>query len=314
MNETICEIMPKVSVVIPTYNCAKFVKDAVESALGQTYKDYEIVVVDDGSVDGTKEILTPYMAKNLINCVYQENKGHSCARNAGIKHARGEFIAFLDADDIWLPDKLELQMPVFEISPKIGLVHSDRYRFTDKGEFSPPYRENFSDDTVQFHSGDIFDALFCREIYISSSTVVIRRECIDNVGLFDENLTKSGFEDFDMWLRILKRYRAHYIHRPLSLFRDRPGSMSKNLAGMMKAHRYVIEKFSTQYKLPDNLTKRATLAMQKEFGLGRHAFPRHMKRIARIIKGKIMTNVKKNHPDKYAGIKRWIKEKYSVNF
>lgn len=282
--------MPKVSVIIPVYNCAEFINDAVESVLVQTYKDYEIIIVDDGSTDNLRERLELFADK--IRYIHQENKGHSCARNTGIKQARGEFIAFLDADDIWLPDKLKLQIAVFRANPKIGLVHADICRFSgeDKEGCTAPARKNFPDEFIQRHSGNIFDTFFCREIFISCLTVIVKKECFDRVGFFDENLARLGFEDSDMWLRILWRYEALYIHKPLALYRIRPNSMSKNRKKMIKAHRYVIAKLSSQYNLPRSLIKRAINAMLKEWGLRQYAFSGYARKIVRFMKFKFSSD------------------------
>src|SRR4030042_587586 len=114
--------MPKVSVIITTYNRVHFVCEAIDSVLNQTFKDFEIIVVDDGSTDNTKEALKRY-SKNIFY-IYQSNKGRSQARNTGLKVAKGDYIAFLDDDDIWVPHKLEKQVAFMDSNPNIGLVHT----------------------------------------------------------------------------------------------------------------------------------------------------------------------------------------------
>jgi len=124
----------RVSVIIPTYNCAQFITEAIESALMQTYTDIEIVVVDDGSTDNTKEILKPYIEKNFLTYIYQENQGPGAARNTGIKAATGEYIAFLDADDTLTEDSVEKRINLIEGSSDIGLVFSDYFYQKEKFE------------------------------------------------------------------------------------------------------------------------------------------------------------------------------------
>jgi glycosyltransferase involved in cell wall biosynthesis len=123
--------VPKVSVVIPTYNCSSYLKEAVDSVLNQTYRNYEVLVVDDGSSDGTRCTLEPYL--DTINYIYQENRGAPAARNTGIRAATGEFIALLDADDVWLPEKLQLQMEYFESHENCSLVYTDMKTFDEHG-------------------------------------------------------------------------------------------------------------------------------------------------------------------------------------
>lgn len=121
----------KVSVIIPTYNLARYINETVDSVLGQTYKNYEIIIVDDGSTDNTKEALSEYGGK--ITYIFQENQGVSAARNKGIKEAKGEYIAFLDADDLWLKDKLELQIGLMNSNPEVAMIFTDGESFNEEG-------------------------------------------------------------------------------------------------------------------------------------------------------------------------------------
>ena len=123
---------PQISVIIPAYNCDRYVEQAVESVINQTYPADEIIIIDDGSQDNTRQVLQPY--SNYIHYVYQENQGVSVARNHGLKLARGEFIVFLDADDIFLPNKLATQLAVFQAKPQLGLVQSGWRRVNQQGE------------------------------------------------------------------------------------------------------------------------------------------------------------------------------------
>lgn len=194
--------IPKVSVVIPTYNQARFVVEAIESVLNQTFQDLKIIVVDDGSTDDTKEALKKFGSK--ICYIYQENQGDAAARNTGIRAAKGEFIAFLDHDDLWLPDKLSIQMDAFSKNKEIGLVYTD-YVVFGQG------REPSKSDKVRY-SGWVFNQLF-KHIFILSSGVVYKKECFNNCGLFDETFSVSS--DYDMWLRISAEYKFLFIDRPL---------------------------------------------------------------------------------------------------
>lgn len=191
--------MPKVSVVIPTYNRAKYICEAIDSVLAQTYKDHEIIVIDDGSTDNTKELLNKYETK--IKYIYQENKGISAARNAGIKVAKGEYIAFLDSDDLWLSEKLKVQVKALEENKEIGLVYSSMSRIDSSGKFwgmcpSTPAGDNCYD-------------LLISESHYPTPTILVRKECFEKAGLFDE--TMKGIEDLDWCYRIIKFYKPYYI-------------------------------------------------------------------------------------------------------
>ncbi len=206
--------MARVSVIIPTYNHAQYLPDALESVLSQTYKDYEIIVVDDGSTDNTKEILEPYLPQ--INYIYQENSGQSKARNHAIRISSGQYIAFLDADDVWTPDKLEFQVRVLDLDPEAGLVFADAEVFQDPQTAGASFFE-----MVGFPRTPITDS---REVsgafeklleknFIQTGTVIARRECFEQVDLFDESLKLA--EDKDMWLRIAKLYKIQAVPKVL---------------------------------------------------------------------------------------------------
>ncbi|MGA3170992.1 MAG: glycosyltransferase [Chthoniobacteraceae bacterium] len=180
---------PEVSVVIATYNYGRFLAGAIESALAQTHKPMEIIVVDDGSTDGTADVAARYADR--IRYLRKPNGGVSSARNAGIAAAHGELIALLDADDRWLPGKLKRQVAQFLADPKVGMVHTGSRIFDhDTGatlcEVSPPVE-------LDFHG-----LMNC--CAVSTPSTVIRREVFQSVGRFDETLEEA--EDWDLWLRI----------------------------------------------------------------------------------------------------------------
>lgn len=217
--------MPKVSVLIPTYQHSRYIGEAILSVLAQSYTDYEIIVVDDASTDATPEILAEFGDK--IRAIrHERNKGLSAARNTGLQHASGEFIAFLDADDVWALDKLEKQLPLFEGRERVGLVYSDMYFFDESGklpgsafEICPPV------------SGNGFVEIFIRSP-IPMLTVVVRRAAFDEVGRFDEGLT--AFEDNDMWLRISETWEVSYVNEALAGYRQSPNQMSREKERMLR--------------------------------------------------------------------------------
>ncbi len=189
--------MPKVSVIIPTYNRERLISRALDSVLKQTFTDYEIIVVDDGSTDYTKDVLKKYEGR--IRYFYQANSGISGARNRGLAEAKGEYIAFLDSDDAWLPEKLAMQVAILDRDPTVGIVYSKMMILNEEGThcgFKPnePTGRNFL-ELIEIR-GDI-----------ATSTVMTRKACFDKVGNFDRDL--PPMEDFDMWLRISKFYKVH---------------------------------------------------------------------------------------------------------
>jgi glycosyltransferase involved in cell wall biosynthesis len=209
----------KASVIIPTYNRGRFVREAVDSVLNQTFNDYEIVVVDDGSVDDTKEVLASY--GNRIRYIYQTNSGVSAARNRGILSSNGEYVAFLDDDDLWLPRKLELQIKYLDEHPEVGLLFSNTNTATTGEDLR--FANKKMSQISKPHRGKVFRELFV-ENFIPCCSVVVRRICFDKVGLFDPSLRNA--QDYDMWLRIARFFRVDYIDQPLAIYRHHVHSLS----------------------------------------------------------------------------------------
>jgi glycosyltransferase involved in cell wall biosynthesis len=204
--------MPKVSVIIPVYNGEKYIAQAVNSVLNQTYQDFELIVVDDGSTDRTAEILEKYGDK--ITYIYQNNRERSAARNKGICSCSGEYLAFLDADDMWLPHKLKQQVQLLDLSPEIGLAHGIAFFIDESGH---RIHQNGRQMAGSLESGsEVYKSLLFENI-IASPTVMVRKSCFDRVGLFDESMTYT--EDWDMWLRIAIHYRVGITRRPLACYR-----------------------------------------------------------------------------------------------
>lgn len=194
--------MPKVSVIIPTFNREKVLKRAVSSVLNQTFRDFELIVVNDGSTDGTKSILNKYFNINVID---QTNQGVSHARNVGILNGCSKFIAFLDSDDEWKPEKLERQMEFFDQHPDAMICQTEE-TWIRNGKHANPMKKH------KKHSGWIFKE--CLPLCIvSPSAVMMRKDLFDSVGLFDESL--PACEDYDLWLRIAAKYPIYLIDKPL---------------------------------------------------------------------------------------------------
>lgn len=243
--------MPKVSVIIPTYNCAEYIAEAIDSVLAQTYKNYEIIVIDDGSTDNTKQILKDY--KDKIKYIYQKNHGVSIARNNGIINSTGKYVAFLDSDNKWLPNLLAESLSIFEKYPEVGLVHSRKIRISEDGFWFK--KDNHGDE--KYLSGNIYKYLLFRKANINLSSVVLRRNCLEKVGMFDDNLSKIGCEDRELFLRIAKKYKIMYINKSLYVGRVRKKSMSANHKNMMKGRYYIVDKFCPPKKGLNTMRKKA---------------------------------------------------------
>lgn len=212
---------PTVSVIIPTHNRAAFLKEAVESVLQQTYSSFELIIVDDGSTEDQEQFLGDF--KECYQFIQQENKGVSAARNRGIREATGEFIAFLDSDDLWDKRKLEKQMERMMSRPDILIGHTDEIWIRNGVRVNPMKKHQKS-------GGRIFSK--CLPLcMISPSSVILRRELIDRVGFFDESL--PACEDYDFWLRVTKDHLVDYLEEKLTIKRGGHSSqLSKRHWGM----------------------------------------------------------------------------------
>ena len=215
-------MQPLVTVIIPAYNAGAYLGEAIDSARAQTYSPIEIIVVDDGSTDRTPALLAPYVSANKIKYIYQANAGVASARNAGINAARGKYIAFLDSDDRWQPDKLAKQLPLFA-DPKVGLVYSDMQCI---GAVTGRYGVTVPRG---YHRGRVLPALI-KENFIGASTVVARRALLQSAGGFQIDSASailSTVEDYHLWLRLARITNFDYVDEPLALYRVHAGQSSR---------------------------------------------------------------------------------------
>ena len=192
-----------ISVIIPTYNRKETLKRAIQSVLIQSYTPYEIIVIDDGSNDGTKEWLKDNFPN--VKYIYQMNSGVSSARNKGIKFARGDWIALLDSDDEWLPSKLKDQAKEIELNPAAKFLHTNEIWIRNGVRVNQMKKH-------KKYGGYIFEKCLdmCR---ISPSSVLIKKDIFDEFGMFDETLKVC--EDYDLWLRFASKYPVHFLDQPL---------------------------------------------------------------------------------------------------
>ena len=253
LSTAIMEKNKMVSVVITCYNYGKYLAGCLDSVLGQTYRDIEIIIVNDGSTDDTDEIVKKYLSDPRVRYIKQRNAGQANAKNIGIRSASGEFVAFLDADDVWASSKLEQQIPLFS-DPAVGVVYcraqyiGDDGRsldFTTKGKYLQP------------RSGKVIPYLFF-DNFIPFSASVVRKECLERTDLFDESL-KMGI-DWDLWLRISASYLFAYVDEPLLYYRiGHSGQMSKNLEERQRCSDRIMKKFVKENPglLPESVTRKA---------------------------------------------------------
>lgn len=201
--------------VIPAYNAEKYIAETLQSVFDQTYDNYEVVVVDDGSRDGTLRLLQRYGPK--IRVFSKPNGGPASARNLAIQNSDGELIAFLDSDDIWFKDKLEVQVQFLCENAAVGLVYSEALMVGQGGGESAERKIGFTESPS-----------FCKLLYgdfIPNSTVMIRRSCVEQVGLLDESKELIAAEDYEYWLRIARRFPIAGIPRPTAYYRVRDNSL-----------------------------------------------------------------------------------------
>jgi len=240
---------PLVSVVIATFNMGQYLPAAIESVLAQTWKNLEVIVVDDGSTDDTTQQMEQFEANGLVKYFRTENRGQPHAKNRGLKESGGHFIAFCDADDIWHPEKLCIQIPLFE-NEKTGVVYSEVSYIDQHGNEvhrSQPYKR---------HSGKVTQQLIMKN-FVPFGTAVIRKECLTKNGYFNENLPMGI--DWDLWLRFSVDWLFQYTSEKTYLYRVWPGQMSNNYRARYKNAILILESFLNKYpdEIPKNLINRA---------------------------------------------------------
>lgn len=214
--------MPRVSILFTCYNHIKYAPIAWQSILDQTFQDYEIIAIDDGSTDGTREWLERQQNATII--FNKENLGTYGTLNVGLETAKGEYIAVFNDDDVWLPKKLAMQVEMLDSNPQIGLVHTDGY-FID-GEGVERHDSPLGFDFPRTETGDILLALIYANSIIASA-VLARKQCFEELGGFNEEYFGSG--DWEMWYRICEKYDAGYIAKPLTLYRVHGANASHKL-------------------------------------------------------------------------------------
>lgn len=231
---------PKVSVILPTYNRRNTIVESVESVLNQTYEDFELLIIDDSSTDGSAE-LVKNLDSRIRYIVNEKNSGVTFTRNRGIALASYDLIAFQDSDDMWTPDKLEVQIGMLKDAPAdTGMIYAPFTKIT------PKYTYTYPDASVPIsdRSGWIFDFLLAKPL-VGTPTMLIKKECLNDVGAFMEDL--HCFEDYELSLRIAKKYRILCADHSLlnSIYSE--NSVNKNVEKRMDAQCYILREFFDDY-------------------------------------------------------------------
>lgn len=231
--------LPLVSVVTPAYNAERFIEQALRSALTQTYKNIEVLVVDDGSDDDTRRIAEDLSnSDERLSVLNQSNQGVASARNLGIEHARGDYIAPLDADDVWYPEKLEKQVRcVLDSDPRTGLVYGWYHEIDENGD-------RMKDGSQWIADGSVYTALAVRNFIGGGSMPLMKRSCFDKVGGYSSRLREmggEGCEDWDLYLRIAEHYHFRVVPEYLAGYRRHSANMSLNRTAMGLSRRMVLE-------------------------------------------------------------------------
>jgi glycosyltransferase involved in cell wall biosynthesis len=253
---------PIVSAIVPTYNAERFLAQALDSALAQTLRDIEVVVVDDGSTDTSGAIADRYAAAHpgIVRVIHQPNQGLCHARNAAVAAARGRYFALLDADDVWLPHHLEDCVAELERRRDLALVHADIERIDVRG--GSLGRNTRLWDRI---GEDAFLALFLRREHVCCPTAVFRREIVESVGAFDERFNRLGCEDRDLWLRIAAVAPIAFIPEVHARYRLHGNNMSANFDKMRQARIRLVDKFSATLR-GKPLRRRALAAVDCNLG------------------------------------------------
>jgi glycosyltransferase involved in cell wall biosynthesis len=246
--------MPEVSVIIPAYNSARYLRDAVDSVLAQTFKDLEVLVIDDGSTDDTESVMRRYGSP--VRYIPQQNGGVSAARNRGIGESLGTYVAFLDADDVWYRDKLERQMAALKKQARCRACCS---AFTVVDSELEPIGVTRSQQREPTLEG----LLTCGNLVGTPSTVVSERSLFENAGRFDTTLSQCA--DWDMWIRLAAETDFLYIDRPLAAYRQHPANMSRNPSLLERDSLAVLEKGYARQSLPAGLREHRRAAFARNY-------------------------------------------------
>ncbi len=229
----------RISVIIPTYNRAALIERAVQSVLDQGYPELEVIIVDDCSSDNTEAVVTAMNDPRVKFIKHTENRGANAARNTGIKAASGDYIAFQDSDDEWMPGKLARQIEAFREAPAdTGVVYTAFWRIESKEKTYTPAKD------VLTTNGDLLEELLKRN-FITTQSILVKKACLEEVGLFDETMPR--LQDWELLLRLAKRYPFRFIDAPLVNVYHTPGNITSNQRALNDALVLLLEKHYSEF-------------------------------------------------------------------
>jgi len=237
---------PLISIITPTYQRAEFIEEMLKSILVQTYSNWELILVDDGSTDNTVELIKPYLNDQRIKYHYQENNGQSSARKKAIQLAEGEYLAFLDSDNVWIPTRLELGLKAIESDPTIDLTYGDIVEIDIDSVEQPT-------QNMKRFSGAVAPELV-KDNFITMNTVLVKKTAVIKVGAFRSEVKRA--DDYDMWLRLSAEHNFLYVPKIMVKYRVMDDQISSNKAGRFIANKEIVEHFHNVFPVALTATEK----------------------------------------------------------
>jgi glycosyltransferase involved in cell wall biosynthesis len=262
--------MPKVSVIIPTYNRAHLLPECLESVLTQSFSDFEIIIIDDGSTDNTKEVVSKYP----VRYVYQKNQGAHAARNKAIGMAKGEYIAFIDSDDMLLKDSIKMGVEILDEYPEAGFSYGQGYIIDEKGNINKLIKAPWKSAGVRSGNEEINELILGNHI---TSHTVVRRRCLIEVGGYNPDF-KSGSMDYELWVRLAKKCAVAYLSKPVMKYRLHHDSITgcRSLEEKEKSRSKILESIFMDSEIGSSFLPRRPIAyFRLYFNLAEDAYNRH---------------------------------------
>lgn len=240
---------PLVSIITPTYNRDDFISFAIDSVLKQTYSNFELIIVDDGSTDNTGVVVKKYLNDTRIKYIWQENRGQSVARNKGLDLSTGEYVCFLDSDNVYETTKLEIQVRILNMSPVVDIVYGSEELIDEDGKL-------IKKKNMRCYSGVIYEKLLL-DNFIGMNTTLVRRKCFVEMGGFDETIKVA--DDYDLWLRFSAKYVFHYEPVNFAQYRIMKNQISSDKNRRFESNKKTIQNFMDNNPLLLNVAKRRTI-------------------------------------------------------
>jgi len=228
-----------ISIILPTYNRAKLIHRAINSVINQIYQEFQLIIVDDASIDNTEEIIKTYKDSRIYYIKLNNNMGPAGSRNIGIKYSEGEYLAFIDSDDEWFPEKLEKQLEIFlKYNDKnLGMVYTDMIRISKENQKTYWRSPDFKTENKNLYEKSLNYGVE----NIGISTAMIKRKCFEKVGFFDLNLKR--LEDLEFFIRLSKYFNFYHLNIPLVYYYQTEYSVSSSLINLINARKYILEKY-----------------------------------------------------------------------